>query len=44
VYKNAHIVCEDATLQHEESKFMNKDMENYPYLNHFKQKTEIVKA
>jgi integrase len=23
---------------------MNKDMENHPYLNHSKQKTEIVKA
>jgi hypothetical protein len=23
---------------------MNKDMENHPYLNHSKQKTEIIKA
>jgi hypothetical protein len=23
---------------------MNKDMENHPYLNHSKQKTEIVRA
>jgi hypothetical protein len=35
---------EDVTLQHEESKSMNKDILNHPYLNHFKQKTEIIKA
>jgi hypothetical protein len=44
VYKKAHRVCEDVTLQHGESKSMNKDMENHPYLNHSKQKTETVKA
>jgi hypothetical protein len=36
VYENAHIVCEDVTIQHGESKSMNKDMENHPYLNHSK--------
>jgi hypothetical protein len=40
----AHRVSEDVTLQHGELKAMNKDMENHPYLNHSKQKTEIVKA
>jgi hypothetical protein len=44
VYENAHRVSEDVTLQYEESKSMNKDMENYPYLNHSKQKNEIIKA
>jgi hypothetical protein len=44
VYNNAHIVHEDVILQHGESKSMNKDTENHPYLNHSKQKTEIVKA
>jgi hypothetical protein len=44
MYENAHIVCEDVTKQHGESKSMNKDMENQPYLNHSKQKIEIVKA
>jgi hypothetical protein len=44
VYKHAHIVREDVTLQHRSLKAMNKDMENHPYLNHSKQKTEIVKA
>jgi hypothetical protein len=31
-------------LQYRESKSMNKDMENHLYLNHSKQKTEIIKA
>jgi hypothetical protein len=44
VYENAHIVSEDVTLQHRELKSMNKDMENHPYLNHSKQKIEIIKA
>jgi hypothetical protein len=44
VYENAHRVCEDVTLQHGESKSMNKDMENHLYFNHSKQKTEIIKA
>jgi hypothetical protein len=44
VYDNTHIVCEDVTIQHRESKSMNKDIENHPYLNHSKQKTEIIKA
>jgi hypothetical protein len=44
VYENAHGVSEDVTLQHEESKSMNKAMENHPHLNHFKQKTEIIKV
>jgi hypothetical protein len=37
-------VSEDVTLQHGELNTMNKDMENYPYLNHSKQNTEIIKA
>jgi hypothetical protein len=44
VYENAHRVSEDVTLQHGESKSMNKDMENHLYLNHSKQKTEIITA
>jgi hypothetical protein len=44
VYENAHRVTEDVTLQYGESKSMNKDMENRLYLNHSKQKTEIIKA
>jgi hypothetical protein len=43
-YEKAHRVSEDVTLQHGELKAMNKDMENHPYLNHSKQKTEIIKA
>jgi hypothetical protein len=30
--------------QYVESKAMNKDMENHLYLNHPKQKTDIIKA
>jgi hypothetical protein len=44
VYKKAHRVSEDVTLQHGELKVMSKDMENHLYLNHSKQKIEIVKA
>jgi hypothetical protein len=44
VYKKAHRVSEDVTLQHRELKTMNKDMENHLYLNHSKQKIEIVKT
>jgi hypothetical protein len=44
VYENAHRVSEDVTLQHGELKYMNKDMENHPHLNHSKQKTEIIKV
>jgi hypothetical protein len=44
VYENAHRVSEDITLQYWESKSMKKDMENHLYLNHSKQKTEIIKA
>jgi hypothetical protein len=44
VYENAHGVSEDVTLQHGESKSMNKDMENHPYLNHSNRKTEIIKT
>jgi hypothetical protein len=44
VYENAHRLSEDVILQYEELKSMNKDMESHPYLNHFKQKTEIIKA
>jgi hypothetical protein len=44
VYENAYRVSEDVTLQYGELKSMNKDMENRPYLNHSKQKTEIIKA
>jgi hypothetical protein len=44
VYENAHRLSEDVTLQYEELKSMNKDMESHPYFNHFKQKTEIIKA
>jgi hypothetical protein len=40
----AYRVSEDVTLQHGELKAMNKDMENHLYLNHSKQKTEIIKA
>jgi hypothetical protein len=43
VYENAHRVSEDVTLQYGELKSMNKDMENHSYLNHSKQKTEIIK-
>jgi hypothetical protein len=35
---------EDVTIQHRELKAMNKDMKNHPYLNHSKQKIEIVKT
>jgi hypothetical protein len=42
VYENAHSISEDAILQYRESKSMNKDMENHPYLNHSKQKTKII--
>jgi hypothetical protein len=44
VCENAHRVSEDVTLQHGESKSMNKDLENHSYLNHSKQKTKIIKA
>jgi NAD-specific glutamate dehydrogenase len=44
VYENAHRVSEDVTLQYGKLKSMNKDMENHPYLNDSKQKTEIIKA
>jgi hypothetical protein len=44
VYENAHRISKVVTLQYGESKSMNKDMENHPYLNHSKQKTEIIKA
>jgi hypothetical protein len=43
-YEKAHRVSEDVTLQHRELKAINKDMENHLYLNHSKQKTEIVKT
>jgi hypothetical protein len=44
VYEKAHRVSEDVTLQHREFMAMYKDMENHMYLNHSKQKSEIVKA
>jgi hypothetical protein len=44
VYENAHIVCEDVTLQHGELKAMNKHIGNHPYVSHSKQKTKIIKA
>jgi hypothetical protein len=44
VCKKAHRVGEDVTIQHGESKSMNKNMENHLYLSHSKQKTEIIKA
>jgi hypothetical protein len=44
VYENAHNVNEDIALQYGESKSMNKDIENHLYLNHSKQKTDIIKA
>jgi hypothetical protein len=44
VYEKAHRIREDVTLQHRELKATNKDMENHPYLDHSKQKTEIGKA
>jgi hypothetical protein len=44
VYENAHRLSEDVILQYEELKSINKDMESHPYLNHFKQKIEIIKA
>jgi hypothetical protein len=44
VYEKAHRVSEDVTLQPKELKAKNKDMENHLYLNHSKQKTEIIKA
>jgi hypothetical protein len=44
VYENAHRVSEDVILQYGESNAMNKHVENHPYLNHSKQKIEIVKA
>jgi hypothetical protein len=42
VYENAHI--EVKMSQCIESNTMNKHMENHLYLNHSKQKTEIIKA
>jgi hypothetical protein len=44
VYENAENISEDVTLQYGKSKSMNKDMENHPYLNHSKQKADIIKA
>jgi hypothetical protein len=44
VYENADNITEDVTLQYGKSKSMNKDMENHPYLNHSKQKADIIKA
>jgi hypothetical protein len=44
VYENARRESEDVTVQYRKSKFMNKDMENHPCLNHSKPKTEIIKA
>jgi hypothetical protein len=44
VYEKSHIVSKDVTLQYGESKSMNKDMKNHPYLNHSKQKIGIIKA
>jgi hypothetical protein len=44
VYEKAQRASEDVTLQHGKLKAMNKDMENDQYLNHSKQKTEIIKA
>jgi hypothetical protein len=41
---NVHRVSEDVTLQYGKSKYMSKNMENNPYLNHSKQKTKIIKA
>jgi hypothetical protein len=42
VYENAHI--EVKMSQYIELNTMNKHMLNHPYLNHSKQKTEIIKA
>jgi hypothetical protein len=42
VYENAHI--EVKMSQYIESNTMNKHMLNHPYLNHSKQKIEIIKA
>jgi hypothetical protein len=42
VYENAHI--EVKMSQYIESNAMNKHMENHLYLNHSKQKIEIIKA
>jgi hypothetical protein len=44
VYENADNITEDVTLQYGKSKSMNKDMENHSYLNHSKQKADIIKA
>jgi hypothetical protein len=44
VYDKAHIVSEDVKIQHGELKAMNKDLENHLYLNHSKQKIEIIKT
>jgi hypothetical protein len=44
VYEEAHRVSEDVRLQQGEFMAMNKDMENHMYLNHSKQKSEIIKA
>jgi hypothetical protein len=44
VYVKAHGVSEDVTLQHGELNAMNKDIGNHPYLGHYKQNTEIIKA
>jgi hypothetical protein len=42
VYENAHI--EVKMSQYVESNAMSKHMESLMYLNHSKQKTEIIKA
>jgi hypothetical protein len=42
VYENAH--REVKMSQYVESNAMSKDIENHLYLNHSKQKTEIIKA
>jgi hypothetical protein len=42
VYEKAHI--EVKMTQYIESNAMSKDMENHLYLNHSKQKTEIIKS
>jgi hypothetical protein len=44
VYEEAHRVSEDVRLQQGEFMAMNKDMENHMYLNHSKQKSEIIKG
>jgi hypothetical protein len=42
MYENAHI--EVKISQYVKPNAMNKNMENHLYLNHSKQKTEIIKA